>query len=281
MAYSSRLRTANLVMWLSIAVFTALWLVFRFWSPTAAIFRHTYQFPVATPGTLNSQRWSQAFVFEGLYELAWLIPISAAFMIAVPGEPAATNGHVIVDIVLFILYTVGIVFLGINWRNANPITSDGDFANQANDYRLCCIVFNFPQAFCANTAPCTPAVSSSMLLVSGTFLFRFAFNVVILAYLIYDFTITLALFRPAAIDYGRLLREKQVRAEEQLLPPEEEEESDCYIEPMGRRVSSVRRNPRPPTRSAATMRTVDRPQRQRPRPPSVYKKRGEFLVIPE
>lgn len=200
-----RIKTATWYFWLYIAIFTATMLIFRFYSPTAQIYRHTYEISTP-PGTLVSDRWSFDFVLESLFVLLWLIPISAGFMLTFPGIAAPTTIHLITLVLLGIWYMVALGFGIYDYVNANG-TAPENYLNPANDPRWCCVYFNLPGAPCVNTVACVPGVGADMLTVNGTFLFRFWFNVVLILFIVFDFFYTLLVYKRATNDF---LKESEV-----------------------------------------------------------------------
>ena len=241
MALTWRLDRVIWWFWLYIAFFTAVMLIFRFWSPTAANFEHTYQLGTP-PGTLRSQRWSWLFVREGLYVLLWLVPLSAAFMIGKPGEGAATTVHIVLLLFLGIWFLL-VTSVGIHdWATANPDPTDPADAgkslrNPATDLRWCCVYFGVPGVPCINTAPCNPAVGAADLTVDPSFLFTFWYGVVLLVLMAFDFFFTVLVFVPESRRAGLLVYQRMKQQQQQQQQQEKQLET---VIPM---TASIGENP--------------------------------------
>lgn len=187
---------ARTIMWAFFWIFVVILIVFRFYSPSAATFIHTYQ-TSTPPGTLVSERWKWDFWSESLYVLSWLIPASLAFMIDARKSRGRRIFHQIVLILLFIWFTVQLAWGIADWTNANK-SDTSNYDNPFNDDRWCCVYFNLPGAPCVNTMACDPGVGAGDLKPNGVALYRFWFNIVLWILVIVDFVLTLTVWLNAA-----------------------------------------------------------------------------------
>lgn len=194
-AGSRKLTLARTTFWAFIWITAIVLLAFRFYSPSAHSFEHTYQTSVP-PGTLSTERWGWDFFSEGLYVLAWFIPLTAAFMVDAPTSKGRRVFHLIVLVLLFIWFSVQLVWTSVDWSKANQTGAD-NFSNPFNDDRWCCIYFALPGAPCVNTAACVPGVGAGDLKPNGVALFRFWFNVLLMIITVVDFALTMAVFNRA------------------------------------------------------------------------------------
>jgi len=211
--YLTRART---IMWAFFWIFVVLLIIFRFYSPSAHTFTHTYQTSVP-PGTLSSQRWKWDFWAESLYVLAWLVPATLAFMIDARLSRWRRVFHLLVLILLFIWFVVQMAWGIADWANANK-TDMSNYDNHFNDERWCCIYYNLPGAPCTNTAACSPAVGAGDLKPNGVALYRFWFNIVLIVMVVVDFALTLTVWINAARILTRLPEGTDPSMEQQLLP---------------------------------------------------------------
>ena len=186
-------RGAEIGYWVFVIVWLIAWLVFAFWLFTTSNFIHTYQLPSNTPGTLTSTYWSWDFVRVGLLTLWILVPFSGLFMIWTRSSDGV-GVHMVLGIVLLIWFLIMMAFDINDITKANLPPSDPNWKsdNQATDIRWCCIYGGQPgtERVCANQVPCVPPVGVSQLGVNGDYVFRFAFNLIFIAFLIFDIVFT-------------------------------------------------------------------------------------------
>lgn len=204
-AGSYRLTQVRTVFWGFIWIVTIVLLAFRFYSPLARTFEHTYQ-TSTPPGSLSSERWNWDFFSEGLYVLAWFIPLTAAFMIDAPTSRGRRVFHLIVLVLLFIWFAIQLVWASVDWSKANGFEVD-NYDNPFNDDRWCCIYFALPGAPCVNTVACVPGVGAGDLKPNGAALFRYWFNVLLMVVTAVDFVLTAVVFTRAVqaflVEFGQ------------------------------------------------------------------------------
>jgi len=192
---SYRLTQTRAFFWGYIWILVIVLLTFRLYSPSAHTFEHTYQ-TSTPPGTLSSQRWGWDFVSESFYVLAWLIPMTAAFMVDAPVSRGRRTFHLAVLVLLCIWFTVQLVWSSVDWSKANDF-DPGNFYNPFNDDRWCSIYFALPGAPCVNIVAFVPGVGAGDLNPNPVALYRFWFNVVLLVAVVLDFALTMTMFRNA------------------------------------------------------------------------------------
>ena len=221
-------RSAELFYWSYVVIFLAAWVVFRFWTPTAMLVRHTYQLPAnpgPPPGVLISDRWSWRFVREGLYVLFILGPISGLFMLWTRSR-FGWGIHLGVLLLLSVWLVVQLVFDAIDlaYANAAPTDPNWDPDNLATDNRWCCVYGGQPgtQNVCANVAPCTPgSLSANELRYDGTYVLRFAFTLLLFALItVVDTIFTAALWRRALNAWLATLGEQDAASPLEMKLPE-------------------------------------------------------------
>jgi hypothetical protein len=158
-------------------------------------FRHTYQLPVSSPGVLVSDWWSWNFVREWLLWTYLLMIFSGHFM-----RLSRTRSGVVVHMVLlFGLFVWAMIVFSFDlslMANANAAPSSGNFdpSSMAHDPRYCCVYGGQPgtELYCAIDimVNACPAIAATQLGVNYIFLLRFAVNLMMAGFFIYDFIVT-------------------------------------------------------------------------------------------
>lgn len=209
MAHS--IRNIKIGCWVYILLYWVLATVFQGGSPTLQSFEYTFQKPIASPGTLQSQRWTFYFWVIALFVSIWIVPLTLAFALDdTKGAPGKGNGiffwriifHLVLVALLLLWYTSVFIYGITLWANAN-VANAGNVWNPANDPRWCCVYYNLenhdssPAFPCVNTAPCSPGVSADMLVTNPVFLFTLWFGFVFIVVLIVDLMLVLCMVRPA------------------------------------------------------------------------------------
>lgn len=174
------------------ALFLVTWIPFRIFTPLMIQIRHTYQLPAAEClNRLTSDLWTFESVREGLFALYILIPFTLCLMMWTK-EAKSWRCHLLVLIILFCWSAVNLGFDINDMVHANVSPNDTRFRaqNLARDSRWCLYYGGQPRTelICANQQICTgPAVDPLSFTVNNWFAVRFAFNVVMLAFIIVDF----------------------------------------------------------------------------------------------
>lgn len=189
----NRRRALEVVYWLFVVVFLVIYSVLRFYWPAAAIYRDTYQLPVASPGALVSDFWTWDFIREGLYVFSLLIPFSGLFMVWTRNKEG--QGTHIIVLFIFLFYFAVMAAFDVRYiinANVPPTNPHWVPTNLATDRRWCCVYASLPltERICANTALC-PGVTAEMLTIDPSFLFRVIMNGILLLYVIVDMLFTL------------------------------------------------------------------------------------------
>lgn len=175
-----------------ILLWVIVWLPFRFFTPLYLTIRHTYQLPSAACVNQLTSDWGTFEVMrEGLMVLFLLVPFSICFMLW-SREKVAWGTHLCVVLVAFCWSVVVLGFDVGDLSSANVSPDDARFKpqNLARDNRWCLYYGGQPgtNLICANNGPCTgPAVDPASFTTNTWFTLRFAFNVIILGFLIIDF----------------------------------------------------------------------------------------------
>ena len=211
------IRNIKIGCWVFIFIYWLLATIFQGVSAPLQNFDFSYQRPIGTPGTLQSQRGSfYAFVIA-FYVTIWIVPITLAFALEdTKGRPTVASDGIgkgsgivfwrmilqLVLVALLLLLYMGIFIYGITlWSGANG-TGPGNYWNPANDPRWCCVWYNLVDhttdgAFpCVNTAPCSPGISADMLVPNPVFLFTLWFGFVFIVAMLVDLLLVLCMVRP-------------------------------------------------------------------------------------
>lgn len=164
-------------------------------------FRHSYQLPITAPGNLISDRWSFSFVREILFALYLLVFLSGPLM-RLSRSRSGLYVHLVLMFILFVfcLLTLAADVVDLTRANLPPNNQNFDPSNLARDARWCCVYAGQPgtDTICANDpniASC-PALSASQLRLDGIYITRFAVNLIIGAFLLYDFLSTAFVYLP-------------------------------------------------------------------------------------
>lgn len=190
--------TARIIGWTYIGIFTLCYLLFAFYAPTAANYRHTYQ-QAGSVGTLQSQRWSFDFFVTG--SISWLVlaPLTMAALLSFPTRVWAKVLHAVVVAVLVIWIASIFVYGAINLANANK-NEPSNYHNPFNDDHWC-LSYAAPGTPCEISVPTQPPTTP--LYANGTAMYQLfwflAFWVMLLAA---DLPIAYALVTPAAAVEG-------------------------------------------------------------------------------
>lgn len=198
--------------WYFVVIVIAAWIVFRFWWPSAALFRHTYQLPQATPGVLVSDYWSWAFFREALLPLFLLVPFTGMYMIFAKHQISVT-AHWVIALLVAIWLVIVMSYDIVDLQGANVPPSDIRFdpGNLARDKRWCCVYGGQPgtSLLCyINAGTCFPGVGVNELHVDGSFVFRFVCNLFFIAVCIFDILWTLMVYRKRLIQEALSFEQK-------------------------------------------------------------------------
>lgn len=190
-------------------------IVILFYCILAFAFRYTYELPVASPGVLISDRWSFNFTREWLMWLYLLMFLSGPFM-RLSRSRAGAGVHLFVLLILFIWWGLNLAADIIQLVNANlaPNAENFDVTNLATDPRWCCVYGGQPGTalICAINVMINacPAISAAQLRWDWIFVMRFIVNIVIGAFIIYDFFVTWIVYLPVLNRYLRKTNNKSV-----------------------------------------------------------------------
>lgn len=199
---------------LSYSIFLVLYYVLvaiLFYCILTFCFRHTYQLPVASPGTLVSDWWTWSFVREWLMVVYLLVFISGPFMRLARNRLGA-GLHIFLLFVLLVWWVVNLSFDIVQLTRANlaPTEVNFDVTNLARDPRWCCVYGGQPGTalVCAinvMVAAC-PAIGVSQLTWNWVFVMRFIVHILIGVFLIYDMIVMWTAYLPVLNKY--LLKNK-------------------------------------------------------------------------
>lgn len=217
MSAKATLQNRRALIWWGNLAFTVFWVVYVGYAIPATTFVHTYQKPPASPGTLQSDRWSRDFFFVGSLVLLILAPMTAAFMSDNPtarSRAECCRGmfwrqliHIFTVVILWLYFMVVMGFWARDYGTANLGTSANQF-NRANDDRWCCVYYTIASAgTCDNTVACT-GMSAADLVPNPLFLWRFWWLIVFILFLMIDFAYTVGWFRIAVDNYLDELAER-------------------------------------------------------------------------
>jgi len=191
-----RRKAAEVWYWLLVLLFLLLFVPFRFYWPSADLYRDTYQLPVGSPGAHTTDIWNWRFVIEGIYAFTPLIVLSGLFMIWTRNKTGQYT-HTFFLFVFLIWFTYMLVndIIYLNYANVAPEETGWIPDNPATDRRWCCVYGEHlgTEYVCANTVAC--AVPD--LHVEPKFIFRFVCNILLMAYILFaDMTFTFFVWRP-------------------------------------------------------------------------------------
>lgn len=198
------LESAKRNMWIIIGVFTLFMLAHQAWSPTAAIYKHTYELS-DPPGELVTDRGTFDFLTSFTIAFVWLIPLTAALMVSYMGAKWAANLHLVITFVLWLWFIAVFVWQLYSFATANPdpfLPSDiGDrLNNPATDKRWCCVYgpLGIGSPCHENTfnTTCSPFVAKEMLGIDGTFLFSFIMNIILVVLITFQFFWVMCSYQP-------------------------------------------------------------------------------------
>jgi hypothetical protein len=200
--------TAKTVAWSYILVFCIAFSIYAFYVPTASYFENTYQRNYQPTDLFFSQRWSFYFFSIGSIVFLALVPITLAFaMDDTKGSRNVCNCggglvfprfifHIVVVALLLIWFGLStLIFLSIDWSNANAPASTNAF-NPANDDRWCCFYFTF-QTGCFTKQACNAAGNVSDLTTNSVFLIHYWFSVAHILVMLIDILLVTLLYLPA------------------------------------------------------------------------------------
>ena len=206
-----RRKAAELWYWLIVFLFLLIFIPFRFYWPSADLYRDTYQLPVGSPGAHTTDIWNWRFVIEGMYTFAPLIVYSGLFMIWTRNK-VGRHTHTFFLFVFLIWFTYVLVndIVYLNYANVAPAETGWIPDNPATDRRWCCVYGTHlgTEYVCANTVPC--AIPD--LRVEPKFIFRFVCNILLMAYiLLADMVFTFAVWRPRLDAYLQDVESESVK----------------------------------------------------------------------
>ena len=180
---------------------------FLYWTNLSFNFRHTYQLPTTSPGILLSDRWSFNFIREWVMVCYWFfIPFSGFFMLMTRTKTGAYT-HIII-LLLLVLWggvMVGFDATQIARNNFAPTHKHFDGTSLAYDNRWCCVYGGQPGAelYCSvNAGSCQPT-SPSQLGIDPVFFMRFVIHLLIVAFMIYDLTVTWTTWLPKLKEFQK------------------------------------------------------------------------------
>jgi len=206
-----RLESRKTFVWVGIFVFSAFLMAYIGYAVNTISYGHTY-LRSSPPGTLYSQRGDVYHWFGGLSLLAFLIPLTAALMVAAPPFTEDITGklyragtkrrvfHMMVVVLLFLFFMTVMGVKANDYSKANLATA-GNARNRANDDRWCCVHYALAPGDCPNTIACTPGVGGADLVVNPLFLYDFWMLVVLIILIILAFICVMWVFQPAVLDY--------------------------------------------------------------------------------
>ena len=198
------LESAKRNIWIFVAIFTFFMVGHQAWTPTASIYKHTYELS-DPPGALTTDRGTFDFVASFTIAFMWLVPLTAALMVSYMGARWSEDLHVAITFVLWVWFIAIFVWQVSSLTTANPDPTDpADLGhrlnNPATDKRWCCVYgsqgIGTPCHLNTFNATCSPFVSKEMLGIDGTFLFGFILNLILIVLLTFDFFWVLFSYRP-------------------------------------------------------------------------------------
>lgn len=206
----NRLLGVKSFLWVWSGLCVAFLLLWYWWALTAS----TYRYQVAPiTGVLTNERWNADFVLTATLLFHLLVPLTLIFSIDAPLRSWRRTLHSVVTVVFFVYGIAAMAYWATFYRSANdPDPSNAH--NPANDRRWCNLYYASAGSACLQTAP-TPGLVASMLTVDGPFLWKFWFLIVWLAFLMVDFAVILAVYRPVV---NEMLEAQGGVYEEPLLP---------------------------------------------------------------
>lgn len=208
---AASIENVKLGTWVYILLFWMAATAFQGLAPAVQDYEYTFQRPIASPGTVQSQRWSFDFWVTVLYVTVWVVPITLAFAIEDTSGRVDDRGtiyfwrhfaHMAIVSILLLWYASVFIYGLTQWAKANSSASD-NYHNQANDPRWCCVYYNLvdhamdPSFPCVNTMPCSPGVSVDMLVTNPWFLYQLWFSFIFIIVFLVDLMLVLCLIGPA------------------------------------------------------------------------------------
>lgn len=210
----NRLLGLKSFLWVWAGLCVAYLVLWYWWALPAS----TYRYEVAQgTGVLTNERWNADFVLTATLLFHLLVPLTLIFSIDAPLRSWRRTLHCVLTIVFFAYGIAAMIYWALLYRNAND-SSASNAHNPANDKRWCNVYYATPGSGCLQTLP-TPGLVASMLVVDSAFLWKFWFLVVWLFFLVVDFAITIAVYRPAVNEMF-----PPQEGQEPLLEPGKEEE---------------------------------------------------------
>ena len=176
--------------------------VFIYWVNLSFKFRHTYELPVTSPGILLSDRWSFNFIREWTIVAYWFFIPFSGFLMLMNRTKTSTYAHIFIVLTLAIWggVMVGFDITQVAQANLPPTHEYFDGTSLAYDNRWCCVYGGQPGAnlYCSvdtNVVSCPPT-SASQLEIDPIFFIRFILHLLIMAFIVYDLTLTWTTWLP-------------------------------------------------------------------------------------
>lgn len=186
-------------LWIAIWIFFALYTPVIFVSASTGRYRHTYELPRNSPGTLTTDFWSFDWWFSSSLFLMLLLPFTASFMLNAPSKDWRRNLHVFCCVILALYFLPAACVWSYNLHHANDPTS-ANALNPANSPKWCCINRVIAPLVCLNDIPCA-GVTQGNLFVYGYFLLKFVATWVFILLCFVEIVIVFNLFVPAVEEY--------------------------------------------------------------------------------
>lgn len=186
-------------LWVCIWIFFVLYAPVIFVSGSTGRYRHTYELPRNSPGTLTSDFWSFDWWFSSSMFLMLLLPFSASFMLNAPSKEWRRNMHVFfcISLALYFLPAACVWSYNVHWAN---YPASWNALNPANSQKWCCINRVIAPTVCLNDVPCT-GVTQSNLFIYGYFLIKFVGTWVFVVLCVLEIFVVFYGFIPAVEEF--------------------------------------------------------------------------------